>query len=173
MDEILWELRERSAGLNAGRRDYIFSVIKKLGGVLPDRAQVTMTVPFMRAYTELLVATCHQRGAHAIGGTAAFIPSRRDPAINEAALAKVNEDRVRESGDGFDGTGSRTPISCRSRRTSSIPFSTAARVRWTASATTSASPPSSCSTSRFPAVRSRTTGSARTSPLVCATSTPG
>jgi malate synthase len=104
MDEILWELRERSVGLNAGRWDYIFSVIKKLGAVLPDRAQVTMTVPFMRAYTELLVATCHKRGAHAIGGMAAFIPSRRDPATNEAALAKVGDDKLRESGDGFDGT---------------------------------------------------------------------
>jgi malate synthase len=104
MEEILWELRERSTGLNAGRWDYIFSVIKKLGAVLPDRAAVTMTVPFMRAYTELLVATCHRRGAHAIGGMAAFIPSRRDPAVNEVALAKVREDKVRESGDGFDGT---------------------------------------------------------------------
>ena len=104
MDEILWELRERSVGLNAGRWDYIFSVIKKFDAVLPDRAQVTMTVPFMRAYTELLVATCHRRGAHAIGGMAAFIPSRRDPAINEAALTKVRDDKVRESGDGFDGT---------------------------------------------------------------------
>ncbi len=104
MEEILWELRERSVGLNAGRWDYIFSVIKKLGAVLPDRAQVTMTVPFMRAYTELLVATCHRRRAHAIGGMAAFIPSRRDPAINEAALAKVRDDKVRESDDGFDGT---------------------------------------------------------------------
>jgi malate synthase len=104
MDEILYELRERSSGLNAGRWDYIFSVIKKLGAVLPDRAQVTMTVPFMRAYTELLVATCHRRGAHAIGGMAAFIPSRRDPQVNEVALAKVREDKVRESSDGFDGT---------------------------------------------------------------------
>jgi malate synthase len=104
MDEILWELRDRSAGLNAGRWDYIFSVIKKLGAVLPDRAQVTMTVPFMRAYTELLVATCHRRGAHAIGGMAAFIPSRRDPEVNEVALARVREDKVRESSDGFDGT---------------------------------------------------------------------
>ena len=104
MNEILWELRDRSAGLNAGRWDYIFSTIKKLGAVLPDRAQVTMTVPFMRAYTELLVATCHRRGAHAIGGMAAFIPSRRDPAVNEVALAKVREDKERESGDGFDGT---------------------------------------------------------------------
>jgi malate synthase len=108
MDEILYELREHSAGLNAGRWDYIFSVIKKFRErpefVLPDRAQVTMTVPFMRAYTELLVRTCHARGAHAIGGMAAFIPSRRDPAVNEIALARVREDKVRESGDGFDGT---------------------------------------------------------------------
>jgi len=104
MEEILWELRERSSGLNAGRWDYIFSVIKKLGAVLPDRSQVTMSVPFMRAYTQLLVATCHRRGAHAIGGMAAFIPSRRDPDVNEVALAKVREDKVRESSDGFDGT---------------------------------------------------------------------
>jgi malate synthase len=104
MDEILYELRERSPALNAGRWDYIFSTIKKLGAVLPDRAAVTMTVPFMRAYTELLVATCHRRGAHAIGGMAAFIPSRRDPEVNEIALAKVREDKERESGDGFDGT---------------------------------------------------------------------
>jgi len=104
MDEILWELRERSAGLNAGRWDYIFSAIKKLGAVLPDRAQVTMTVPFMRAYSELLVATCHKRAAHAIGGMAAFIPSRRDPEVNETALARVREDKLRESSDGFDGT---------------------------------------------------------------------
>jgi malate synthase len=104
MDEIPYELRERSPALNAGRWDYIFSTIKKLGAVLPDRAAVTMTVPFMRAYTELLVATCHRRGAHAIGGMAAFIPSRRDPEVNEIALAKVREDKERESGDGFDGT---------------------------------------------------------------------
>ncbi len=104
MDEILYELRERSPALNAGRWDYIFSCIKKLGAVLPDRGQVTMTVPFMRAYTELLVKTCHKRGAHAIGGMAAFIPSRRDPEVNEVALAKVREDKTRESGDGCDGT---------------------------------------------------------------------
>jgi malate synthase len=108
MDEILHELREHSAGLNAGRWDYIFSVIKKLGHrpefVLPDRAQVTMAVPFMRAYAELLVKTCHRRGAHAIGGMAAFIPSRRDPEVNEIALAKVREDKQREAGQGFDGT---------------------------------------------------------------------
>jgi len=108
MDEILYELRNHSAGLNAGRWDYIFSVIKKFRDreefVLPDRLEVTMGVPFMRAYTELLVCTCHSRGAHAIGGMAAFIPSRRDAEVNEIALAKVREDKVRESGDGFDGT---------------------------------------------------------------------
>src|SRR6187200_1682748 len=108
MDEILSELREHSAGLNAGRWDYIFSVIKKLGHrpefVMPDRAQVTMAVPFMRAYAELLVKTCHRRGAHAIGGMAAFIPSRRDAEVNEVALAKVREDKQREAGQGFDGT---------------------------------------------------------------------
>jgi malate synthase len=108
MEEILYELREHSAGLNAGRWDYIFSLIKKFRGRLdmltPDRAQITMTVPFMRAYTELLVKTCHRRGAHVIGGMAAFIPSRRDPEVNEAALARVREDKVREAGDGFDGT---------------------------------------------------------------------
>jgi malate synthase len=108
MEEILHELREHSAGLNAGRWDYIFSVIKKLGHrpefVLPDRADVTMAVPFMRAYTDLLVKTCHSRGAHAIGGMAAFIPSRRDPEVNERALAKVREDKEREAAQGFDGT---------------------------------------------------------------------
>jgi malate synthase len=108
MDEILYELREHASGLNAGRWDYIFSVIKKLGHreefVLPDRVDVTMAVPFMRSYAELLVHTCHRRGAHAIGGMAAFIPSRRDPAVNEIALAKVREDKQRESSQGFDGT---------------------------------------------------------------------
>ena len=107
MDEILWELREHAAGLNAGRWDYLFSLIKKLRSrslELPDRAQLTMTVPFMRAYTELLVRTCHRRGAHAIGGMAAFIPSRRDADLNATAIGKVREDKERESGDGFDGT---------------------------------------------------------------------
>jgi malate synthase len=108
MDEILYELREHSAGLNAGRWDYIFSVIKKFRArddfVLPDRAQVTMAVPFMGAYTDLLVRSCHRRGAHAIGGMAAFIPSRRDREVNEIALTKVREDKERESGNGFDGT---------------------------------------------------------------------
>jgi len=108
MDEILSELREHSAGLNAGRWDYIFSVIKKLGRrpefVLPDRAAVTMAVPFMRSYCELLVKTCHRRGAHAMGGMAAFIPSRRDPEVNALALEKVREDKDREASQGFDGT---------------------------------------------------------------------
>jgi malate synthase len=108
MDEILWELREHAAGLNAGRWDYIFSLIKKFRGrpemVLPDRIQVSMAVPFMRAYTQLLVRTCHRRGAHAIGGMAAFVPNRRDAEVTERALARVREDKERESGDGFDGT---------------------------------------------------------------------
>jgi malate synthase len=108
MDEIIHALGEHAAGLNAGRWDYIFSVIKKLGHreefVLPDRGDVTMAVPFMRAYTDLLVQTCHRRRAHAIGGMAAFIPSRRDPEVNEIALAKVREDKHREAGQGFDGT---------------------------------------------------------------------
>jgi malate synthase len=108
MEETLYELRDHSGGLNAGRWDYMFSIIKKLGDrkevILPDRAQVTMTVPFMRAYTELLVKTCHKRGAFALGGMAAFIPSRKDPAVNETALAKVREDKTREASDGFDGT---------------------------------------------------------------------
>ena len=109
MEEILHELREHSAGLNAGRWDYLFSVIKKFRTrgrdfLLPDRNSVTMTAPFMRAYTELLVSTCHRRGAHAIGGMAAFIPNRRDPEVTERALAKVREDKTREAGDGFDGS---------------------------------------------------------------------
>jgi len=108
MEEILYELREHSGGLNAGRWDYIYSLIKTFRDrpefVLPDRAQVTMTVPFMRAYTELLVKTCHRRGAYAIGGMAAFIPSRRDPEANRVALAKVRDDKIREVTDGFDGT---------------------------------------------------------------------
>jgi len=108
MEEILYELRGHSAGLNAGRWDYIFSLIKTTRNdpsmVLPDRAQVTMAVPFMRAYTELLVRTCHKRGAHAIGGMAAFIPSRRDAAVNEVAFAKVREDKDREANSGYDGS---------------------------------------------------------------------
>ncbi|MFQ5522844.1 MAG: malate synthase A [Acidimicrobiia bacterium] len=108
MDEILYELRQHAAGLNAGRWDYIFSVIKKFRNhpwfVLPDRVQVTMTVPFMHAYTELMVKTCHRRGAHAIGGMAAFIPNRRDPEVTERAIAEVAADKAREAGAGCDGT---------------------------------------------------------------------
>jgi malate synthase len=108
MEEILYELRERSTGLNAGRWDYMFSIIKKFRDdpkfILPDRASVFMTVPFMRAYTELLVKTCHRRQAHAIGGMAAFVPSRRDAALNQLAMDKVREDKLREAEDGFDGT---------------------------------------------------------------------
>jgi malate synthase len=108
MEEILYELRDHSAGLNAGRWDYMFSVIKTFRTrgedfLLPDRNSVNMTVPFMRAYTELLVRTCHKRGAHAIGGMAAFIPSK-DPAVNEQAFAKVKADKEREANDGFDGS---------------------------------------------------------------------
>jgi len=109
MDEILYELRTHASGLNAGRWDYLFSVIKYFRDqgtafVLPDRGSVTMTAPFMRAYTELLVATCHHRGAFAMGGMAAFIPSRRDPEVNAVALTKVREDKEREARDGFDGS---------------------------------------------------------------------
>ncbi|MGP3951841.1 malate synthase A [Streptomyces sp. 7N604] len=109
MEEILYELRDHASGLNAGRWDYLFSIVKNFrdGGprfVLPDRNAVTMTAPFMRAYTELLVRTCHKRGAHAIGGMAAFIPSRRDPEVNARALEKVKADKDREAGDGFDGS---------------------------------------------------------------------
>ncbi len=107
MEEILYELRDHGAGLNAGRWDYLFSVIKNFRDrpefVLPDRGQLTMSVPFMRAYTELLVRTCHHRGAHAIGGMAAFIPSRRDAEVNATAFARVREDKGREAADGYDG----------------------------------------------------------------------
>ena len=109
MHEILYELREHSAGLNAGRWDYLFSIIKTFRDrgaefVLPDRNSVTMTAPFMQAYSDLLVQTCHQRGAHAIGGMAAFIPSRRDDEVNATALARVRQDKHREALAGYDGS---------------------------------------------------------------------
>src|SRR6476469_857797 len=109
MDEILYQLRDHASGLNAGRWDYLFSIIKYFRDagadfVLPDRNDVTMTAPFMRAYTELLVRTCHRRGAFAMGGMAAFIPNRRDPEVTEKALAKVHDDKRREATDGFDGS---------------------------------------------------------------------
>ena len=109
MDEILYELRDHCAGLNAGRWDYVFSIIKNYRNrgqrfVLPDRDQILMTLPFMRAYTELLVQTCHKRGAHAIGGMSAFIPNRRNPEVTERALERVAADKRREARDGFDGS---------------------------------------------------------------------
>ena len=146
MDEILYELREHASGLNAGRWDYIFSMIKKFRNrrdmVLPDRGQVTMAVPFMRAYTQLLVKTCHKRGAHAIGGMSAFIPSRRDEAVNARALTQVREDKQREAGDGFDGSWVAHPdlvpvvrdvfdgvLGARPNQRDRIPFSTSCRFR--------------------------------------------
>jgi malate synthase len=108
MDEILWELRDHSAGLNCGRWDYIFSFIKKFReqgwSVLPDRAQVTMTAHFLRSYSQLLIKTCHRREVHAMGGMAAQIPIKNDPAANEAAMERVRADKKREAGDGHDGT---------------------------------------------------------------------
>jgi len=108
MDEILYELKDHSAGLNCGRWDYIYSYIKKFAEdpacVMPDRAQVTMTAPFLRAYSLLLIKTCHRRNVHAMGGMAAQIPIRDDPAANEAAMEKVRADKLREAGDGHDGT---------------------------------------------------------------------
>src|SRR6201987_4025576 len=108
MDEILWELRDHSAGLNCGRWDYIYSFIKKFaedpGCVLPDRGRVTMTSHFLRSYSILLIKTCHRREIHAMGGMAAQIPIREDPAANEAAMAKGRADKEREAGDGHDGT---------------------------------------------------------------------
>jgi malate synthase len=108
MDEILWELRDYIVGLNCGRWDYIFSFIKKFSRypdmVLPDRGQVTMTTHFLRSYSKLLIKTCHRRGAFAMGGMAAQIPIKNDPAANDAAIAKVRADKEREAGDGHDGT---------------------------------------------------------------------
>jgi len=108
MDEILYELRDHSAGLNAGRWDYLFSIIKKFHSIpdfnQPDRIQLSMTVPFMKAYARLLVNTCHKRNAHAMGGMAAFIPSRKNKEINTIALKNVTEDKEREANEGFDGT---------------------------------------------------------------------
>ena len=142
MDEILYELRDHASGLNAGRWDYLFSIIKYFRDagdafVLPDRASVTMTAPLMRAYTELLVATCHRRGAFAIGGMAAFIPSRRDPEVNERALAKVRDDKEREAGQGSTARGWRIRTSCRCARRSSTACSATGRTSSTGAATTS------------------------------------
>ena len=164
MDEILHALGEHATALNAGRWDYIFSVIKELGArpeFLPDRAQVTMAVPFMRAYADLLVKTCHRRGAHAIGGMAAFIPSRKDPSVNEIALANVRADKEREAGAGFDGTWVAHP--------DLVPVATEVFDRVLGEAPNQlgraqrrASPPGTCSTCMCRAVPSRPTGSTRT-----------
>ena len=146
MDEILYELRDYASGLNAGRWDYLFSVIKYFrdagpGFVLPDRAAVTMTAPMMRAYTELLVSTCHRRGAFAMGGMAAFIPSRRDPEVNRQAIAKVTEDKEREARDGFDGSWVAHPDLVPVCRGGVRPGARATgRTSWTGAATTSRSP---------------------------------
>lgn len=109
MDEILYELRNHASGLNAGRWDYLFSIVKYFRDagkefILPDRASIAMTAPFMRAYTELLIKTCHRRAAFAMGGMAAFIPNRRDPEVTEEAFVKVRADKTREVNDGFDGS---------------------------------------------------------------------
>ena len=177
MDEILYALRDYGCSLNAGRWDYIFSVIKKFRSrdwVLPDRVQVTMTVPFMRAYTELLVATCHKRGAHAIGGMAAFIPSRKDAEVNRVALAKVREDKEREAGQGFDGTWVAHP--------DLVPVATDASTPCSATGRTSSSVLREdvdvrrgrrCSRSRTRRATSPTPGCTRTSPSACAISTRG
>jgi malate synthase A len=154
MQEILYELREHSAGLNAGRWDYLFSIIKKFRTrgrdfVLPERNAVTMTAPFMRAYTELLVSTCHGRGAHAMGGMAAFIPSRRDAQVNATALAKVRDDKTRESRDGFDGSWVAHPDLVPICRRSSTACSATGRTSSPCCATTSASPlPTCCPSTR-------------------------
>ena len=108
MDEILYSLKNHSLGMNAGRWDYIFSAIKRHreveGVIFPDRSQITMTVPFMKSYTELLVQSLHKRGAHAIGGMSAFIPDRKSPDITEEAFTKVKNDKIREAEMGFDGS---------------------------------------------------------------------
>ena len=179
MDEILYELRDHAAGLNAGRWDYIFSVIKKFRDrpefVLPDRAQVTMTVPFMRAYTELLVKTCHRRGAHAIGGMAAFIPSRRDPEVNERRAApRCARTRSARPATASTAPGSRTRTWCRSRRRSSTGCSATGRTRSTACATDVHGPrPPTCSTSPRRRATSPRRACAATSASASSTSRPG
>ena len=141
MDEILYALREHSYGLNAGRWDYIFSMIKFFRDdpdfVLPDRNDVKMTVPFMHAYTELLVQTCHAHGAFAMGGMAAQIPSRKDEEANQRALAAAKADKEREAKAGFDGTWVAHPDVVDSRWPPSTRCSATARTRSTSSATTS------------------------------------
>ena len=179
MEEILYELREHASGLNAGRWDYLFSVIKNFRDageefVLPDRNAVTMTAPFMRAYTELLVRTCHKRGAFAMGGMAAFIPRGGTPRSTSGALAKVREDKAREAGDGFDGSWVAHPdlvpsaARCSTRSSASGPTSSSARRD-----EVSGRPPTSCWTSPAAGPHRRRPGCAPTSTSASATSPPG
>ena len=141
MEEILYELRDHSSGLNAGRWDYIFSMIKNFAEdqdhLLPDRSQVTMTSPFMAAYANLLVKTCHARGAHAIGGMAAFVPSRNNPEATAAALEKTTADKSREAGAGFDGSWVAHPALSKPVGPPSPRFSATGPTSWTSSATRS------------------------------------
>jgi malate synthase len=176
MDEILWELRDHSLGLNAGRWDYIFSMIKcfreRPEFVLPDRNDVKMTVPFMRAYTELLVKTCHARGAFAMGGMAALIPSRKDPEANDRSrpCAPTSSARPRPAST---APGSRTRTSCRSRRRSSTACSGRSRTRSRGCATTSRSARRTCSTRPRRRARSPRRACATTSTSASSTSRSG
>ena len=178
MDEILYELRDHAAGLNAGRWDYLFSIIKNFRHrpefVLPDRAQLTMTVPFMRAYTELLVKTCHRRGAHAIGGMAAFIPSRRDAEVNATALARVREDKAAGSAGRIRWRlgGASRPGAGRGRGVRRV-LGQPAQPEGPSARTTSRSPASSCSTCGFPAAGLPRPACEATSASHCSTSRPG
>ncbi len=165
MEEILYELRHHAAGLNAGRWDYIFSMIKKLRSrpdmILPDRAQVTMAVPFMRAYQQLLVATCHRRGAHAVGGMSAFIPNRREPEVTERALAAVREESAARRATGLTAPGLPTPTLYRWQARSSTRHWASDRTRKTARHR-SHPPPATCSTWRSTVEPSRRRACART-----------
>ena len=167
MDEILYELREHAAGLNAGRWDYLFSGIKKFKTspelAVPDRSQLTMTMPFMRAYTELLVRTCHRRGAHAIGGMAAFIPNRRDPAVHaRPRCPRSATTRSARAVTASMARGSPIPTSCRSRARSSTASWATGRTRRTGCARTCRCRQRSCSTSACRAAPSPRPASART-----------
>ena len=174
MQEILYELREHSAGLNAGRWDYLFSIIKKFRTrgadfVLPERNAVTMTAPMMRAYTELLVKTCHARGAHAMGGMAAFIPSRRDEAVNARRWPRCARTRPASPATASTAPGSRTRTWCRSAARSSTACSATRRTSSASSATTCTSPRRSCSRSARRRARSPRRACATTSASACST----
>ena len=178
MDEILYELRDHSAGLNAGRWDYIFSAIKTFRErpefVLPDRADVKMTVPFMHAYTELLVKTCHRRGAHAMGGMAALIPSRKDEEANKKATEAVAADKQREAEAGFDGTWVAHPdvVATAMDEFDKVLGDAANQVDASARRRATSSPPT-CSTWRPHRARSPSRGCATTSTSASSTSRRG